>query len=70
VFGSPSVPEFGGFSIRSVRFPTRLGGPHIEATYPDGRVGQVTPGPQGPQPGDVILAYFRGSGGSDEMNGR
>jgi hypothetical protein len=47
-------------------FPGTPGGPHIAVTFPDGRTGKVEPGHREPQPGDVLLTYDRGSGGSEE----
>lgn len=50
------------------QLPGTPGGPHVAVTYPDGREGKSVP-PTGPdvlEPGNVILRYFRGSGGGDE----
>ena len=47
-------------------FPGAPGGPHIGVTFSDGRSGTVGSGPVDPQPGDVILRYHSGSGGSHD----
>ena len=48
-------------------FPGAPGGPHIAVTFADGRTARVEPPSLGvAQPGDVVLNYHRGSGGSDE----
>jgi len=53
-------------------YPGAAGGPHIAATFSDGRTGRVEPPPplgsipREPMPGDVIFDYYEGGGRTND----